>query len=166
MIGNLVHGQSAEKGTLMLGEIEIGGITQRVFSAPVRIEGNAHCLVVPISGRAFCPSSAWIRQTMWDVTSAVEFAVELQNFSISSAPPRHGEIAYLNGDWLIAATIDEHKADRPEWIDVAAGEPVRPRADLLRFTGWQLRIRGAAPQTQPLFQAFPPPQEPFLMVAG
>ena len=114
MIGNLINGQSAKKGTLMLGEVEVGGRRRRVLATPVRIEGNPHCLIVPDVGHAFAPSNAWIRQTMWDITAHAEFSVDLDRFNISTKPAEHGEIAQLDGEWLIAANVEEHRPERAE----------------------------------------------------
>jgi hypothetical protein len=149
----------------MLGEVEIEGRTQRVLTTPVRLQDKPHCLIVPSMGPAFCPSSSWIRRTLWDVTAEAEFVVEFAHFRISSSQPQHGEIAFFNGEWLIAAITDTYRPDRPDWINVAEGEPIEPRCDLLRFTGWQLRVRGADPQAAPIFQVFPPVPQPFVMVA-
>ena len=160
MIGTLVHGQSAPKGTLMLGEIDIKGRKQRVLATPVRLNAEPHCLIVPMTGNAFVPSSAWIRRTMWDVTGNVEFIVDYGKFCISADAPRHGEIAHHDGDWLIAAQTNEHSAEHVDWINVAIGEPAQVRADLLRFPGWKLCHRSNTDDLITLFQPSGPQAEP------
>jgi hypothetical protein len=165
-IGNLIHGQSAEKSTLMLGEVEVGGGLRRVLAAPVRVEGNPHCLIVPDVGRAFTPSTAWIRQMMWDITAYTEFNVELARFTISSKPAEHGEIAQFDGEWLIAANIDEQRPERAEWINIATAEPVRPRVDLLRFDRWRLCHRSSNNELITLFQPSGPAAEPRIRALG
>lgn len=167
MFGRLVNGQEAEKGTIMLGEIEVVGRPQRVMATPVRLNGEPHCLIVPSAGFAFVPTSAWIRKVMWDVTPDVEFLVDPQRFVVSSEMPKHGEIAWREGDWLIAVALEEHRRDRLDWVNIALGEPVQHRGEtMLRFPSWRLARRVGEREPETIFQPSGPAAEPSIRRLG
>jgi hypothetical protein len=103
---------------------------------------------------------------MWDITAHAEFNVDLDRFNISSKPAEHGEIAKLDGEWLIAANLEEHRPERAEWVNIATAEPVRPRVDLLRFNRWRLCHRSSTNELITLFQPTGPAAEPRIRALG
>ena len=164
MFGALVDGQQVEYGTLLLAEMDMDSRRQRVFAVRAKLNCNPHCLIVPEAGSAFMPSSAWLNDEMWNVTSHAEFCVDPQQFEISNRAPKQGEIAYVDGDWLIPATTDQRRPERLHWISVAQGCPIETRgAALLRFPSWSLTLKGD--RTATLFKHQPKGSEPWLIAS-
>lgn len=136
MFGNLMRGDRAEYGSLLIGRAMEQASEQLVLVIPLDPKNGGCTVVVPALRRAYAAPAARIEDMFWNVTGHVDWDVDPASFRIGPPAPSEGTLAFDDKDGIYLGAVGDHGTSK--WIDLRDGTTKAHLSNSLQFSSWKL----------------------------